>query len=107
MKGVKNMSENITKWKTMHFNIQNVRSETPKAISINMPKKSRYAGFSFWLPKSFVFNGNHSYDLKISLPVNFKITLQKFGSGKHNKFVIIDEVEILVEDLYDAVNYEN
>lgn len=107
MKGVKYMVENEMKWKTMHFNLQNIRYETQKAVSINMPKKSRYKGFSFWIPKSFVFNGGHSYDLKISIPVNFKIKLQKFGNGKYNQFSIIDEVEISVDDLYTAVNYEN
>ena len=101
------MAENEVNWKTMHFNLQNVRCETQKAVSLNMPKKSRYGGFSFWLPKSFVFNGNHSYDLKVSIPVNFKLKLQKFGNGRYNKFTIIDEVEISVEDLYAAVNYKD
>lgn len=101
------MSENEKKWKTMHFNLQNVRYETQNAVLINMPKKSRYGGFSFWIPKSFVFNGNHSYDLKISIPVDFKIKLQKFGNGRYNKFTVIDEREISVNDLYAAVNYED
>ncbi|MCW1675670.1 hypothetical protein OLS47_01465 [Campylobacter jejuni] len=35
-------------------NIQNIEHETASSVCFKMPKKSKYAGFTFWLSKKLI-----------------------------------------------------
>ena len=85
-------------WKSIEINKQNIENETSKAILIKMPNKSKYADYKFWHPSKLVRYGSNSYSRRISYNDEFTFKLKKFGNGKYNKFDVIDEKEISVEE---------
>lgn len=89
-------------WKTIQINVQNVETETGKATLIKMPNKSNYAGYKFWHPSKLIRNGRNSYALSVSYNDTFKFKLFKNGKGKYNKFDVIDDLEISVEEFEEA-----
>lgn len=90
------------KWKNIQINVQNVEKETGKATLIKMPNKSNYAGYKFWHPSKLIRNGRNSYALSVSYNDTFKFKLFKNGKGKYNKFDVIDDLEISVEEFEEA-----
>lgn len=90
------------KWKNIQINVQNVETETGKATLIKMPNKSNYAGYKFWHPSKLIRNGRNSYALSVSYNDTFKFKLFKNGKGKYNKFDVIDDLEISVEEFEEA-----
>lgn len=89
-------------WKNIEINIQNIEIDTGKATLIKMPNKSRYAGYKFWHPSKLVRYGSNSYARSIGYTDEF--TFKLFKNGKHNKFEVIDEIEIDVEEFEEAFN---
>ena len=89
-------------WKNIEINIQNIETDTGKATLIKMPNKSRYAGYKFWHPSKLVRYGSNSYARSIGYTDEF--TFKLFKNGKHNKFEVIDEIEIDVEEFEEAFN---
>lgn len=89
-------------WKNIQINVQNVETETGKATLIKMPNKSNYAGYKFWHPSKLIRNGRNSYALSVSYNDTFKFKLFKNGKGKYNKFDVIDDLEISVEEFEEA-----
>lgn len=89
-------------WKNIEINIQNIETDTGKATLIKMPNKSRYAGYKFWHPSKLIGYGSNSYARSIGYTDEFKFKLFKFGNGKYNKFDVIDEKEISVEEFEEA-----
>lgn len=89
-------------WKNIEINIQNIETDTGKATLIKMPNKSKYAGYKFWHPSKLVRYGSNSYARSIGYTDEFKFKLFKNGNGKYNKFGVIDEIEIDVEEFEDA-----
>lgn len=89
-------------WKNIEINVQNIETETGKATLIKMPNKSNYAGYKFWHPSKLVRNGSNSYARSISYTDEFTFSLFKTGKGKYNKFDVIDEIEISVEEFEEA-----
>ena len=89
-------------WKNIQINVQNIETETEKATLIKMPKNSRYAGYKFWHPSKLVRYGSNSYSRSLGYTDEFTFKLLKFGKGKHNKFDVIDEIEIDVEEFEAA-----
>lgn len=91
-------------WKNIQINIQNIEAETGKATLIKMPNNSNYAGYKFWHPSKLIRNGNNSYAKSLGYTNEFTFKLKKFGNGKWNKFDVIDEIEISVEEFEEAFN---
>lgn len=89
-------------WKNIQINVQNIERESEKALLIKMPNKSKYAGYKFWHPSKLVRNGNNSYAVSIGYTNEFTFKLKKFGNGKYNKFDVIDEKEISIEEFEEA-----
>lgn len=89
-------------WKNIEINIQNIETDTGKATLIKMPNKSRYAGYKFWHPSKLVRYGSNSYARSIGYTDGFTFKLFKNGNGKYNKFDVIDEIEIDVEEFEEA-----
>ena len=90
-------------WKNIEINIQNIETDTGKATLIKMPNKSRYAGYKFWHPSKLVRYGSNSYARSIGYTDEF--TFKLFKNGKHNKFEVIDEIEIDVEEFEEAFKF--
>ncbi len=86
-------------WKNIEINIQNIETDTGKATLIKMPNTSDYAGYKFWHPSKLVRYGSNSYARSIGYTDEFTFKLFKNGNGKHNKFDVIDEIEIDAEEL--------
>ncbi len=89
-------------WKNIEINLQNIETNTGKATLIKMPNNSDYAGYKFWHPSKLVRYGSNSYARSIGYTDSFKFKLFKNGNGKYNKFDIIDEIEISVEEFEEA-----
>lgn len=89
-------------WKNIEINIQNIETDTGKATLIKMPNTSDYAGYKFWHPSKLVRYGSNSYARSIGYTDEFTFKLFKNGNGKHNKFDVIDEVEIDAEEFEEA-----
>lgn len=89
-------------WKNIEINIQNIEADTGKATLIKMPNTSDYAGYKFWHPSKLVRYGSNSYARSIGYTDEFTFKLFKNGNGKHNKFDVIDEIEIDVEEFEKA-----
>ena len=89
-------------WKNIKINIQNIETDTGKAALIKMPNKSRYAGYKFWHPSKLVRYGSNRYARSIGYTDEFTFKLFKNGNGKYNKFDVIDEIEIDVEEFEEA-----
>lgn len=89
-------------WKNIEINKQNIETDTGKATLIKMPNKSKYAGYKFWHPSKLVRYGSNSYAKSIGYNDEFTFKLKKNGNGKYNKFEVIDEIEIDVEEFEEA-----
>ena len=89
-------------WKNIEINLQNIETDTGKATLIKMPNKSKYAGYKFWHPSKLVRYGSNSYSRSIGYTDEFIFKLFKNGNGKYNKFDVIYEIEIDVEEFEDA-----
>ena len=89
-------------WKNVEINLQNIETETERAVLIKMPNKSKYAGYKFWHPSKLVRYGNNDYARSIGYTDEFTFKLKKYGNGKWNKRQVIDEKEISVEEFEDA-----
>lgn len=89
-------------WKTIEINKQNIETDTGKSVLIKMPNKSKYAGYKFWHPAKLVIYGSNSYARSVSYTDDFTFKLKKYGNGKHNKFDVINEIEISVEEFEEA-----
>lgn len=89
-------------WKNIEINLQNIETDTGKSTLIKMPKGSDYAGYKFWHPSKLVRYGSNSYARSIGYTDEFTFKLKKYGNGKYNKFDVIDEIEIGVEEFEEA-----
>ncbi len=89
-------------WKNIEINLQNIEFETEKATLIKMPNKSEYAGYKFWHPSKLIRYGSHSYARSLSYTNDFTFKLFKNGKGKHNKFDIVDKIEIGADEFEEA-----
>ena len=89
-------------WKTININLNQIETETTKAILIKMPKNSGYADYHFWHPAKLVRSGRHSYAASISFTDEFTFKLFKNGKGKWNKFDVISEIELSADQLRNA-----
>ena len=89
-------------WKNIEINLQNIETDTGKATLIIMPNKSKYAGYKFWHPSKLARYGSNSYARSIGYTDEFTFKLFKNGNGKYNKFDVIAEIEIDVEEFEEA-----
>ena len=89
-------------WNNIEINIQNIEIDTGNAVLIKMPNKSKYAGYKFWHPSKLIRYGLNSNSVSIGYTNEFVFKL--FKNGKHNKFEVIDEIEIDVEEFEEAFN---
>lgn len=94
-------------WKTIQINKQNLKVDTGKAILIQMPHKSMYDGYSFWYSSKLVREGLHSYSLALNYKNEYVIRLIKYGKGKYNKYCVLDEKEINIEEFEEAFGVMN
>ena len=89
-------------WKNIEINIQNIEIDTGNAVLIKMPNKSKYASYKFWHSSKLIRYGLNSNSVSIGYTNEFVFKL--FKNGKHNKFEVIDEIEIDVEEFEEAFN---
>lgn len=89
-------------WKNIEINLQNIETDIGKATLIKMPNKSKYVDYKFWHPSKLVRYGSNNYARSIGYTDKFTFKLKKFGNGKWNKFDVIDEIEIDVEEFEEA-----
>ena len=91
-------------WKNIEINIQNIETDIGKATLIKMPNKSRYAGYKFWHLSKLVRNGSNSYARTITYNEDWEFKLFKNGNGKHNKFEVVDEIKIGIEEAFECMS---
>ena len=94
-------------WKNVNANVNQIKTETERAVLINCPHNSKYDGYSYWHPSKLVREGRHSASISIGYTDEFKFKLVKYGKGEWNSRDIIDEIEISVEEfeeMYEVTN---
>ena len=93
-------------WIKCNLNVQNIETETEKAVLIKMPHKSNYDGFKFWHPKKLVREaGGKGYFLTFSFTDEFEFKIFKNGNGRYNQRDIISETVISAAEM--AVQFTN
>lgn len=93
-------------WQRIQLQSNCVQTETSKAVLINMPRTSRYKGFSFWHPsKCCRLVGKNGYLVQISFTDTFEFRLKKYGKGQYNWNEVIDEKTLSPEELKDALGF--
>lgn len=85
-------------WKNINISKNNIDHETAKAVLIKMPNKSNYKGYCFWHSSKLVRKGRNKNSISIGYTNDFTFKLIKYGNGKYNKFDIIKEIEISVDE---------
>ena len=93
----------MKEWKNLFINVQNIETETEKAVLIKMPNNSEYAGYCFWHPQKLIRAGKHSYSIALSYNDDFVFKLKKYGQGKYNKSKVIDAIELTAQQLEEAL----
>lgn len=82
-------------WKNINVNDNLIEKSTGKAVLIKMPKKSKYAGYTFWHPAKCVHEGRHSAAVSLGYTTDWKFSLKKTGKN----FNVLDEAELTAEEL--------
>ena len=72
----------MTTWKKILFNIQNIETETDKAVLINLPHNSNYDGWKLWVSKKLIKEGSHSYTRSILCTDSFTFKIISDGDEK-------------------------
>lgn len=72
----------MTTWKKILFNIQNIETETDKAVLINLPHNSNYDGWKLWVSKKLIKEGSHSYTRSILCTDSFTFKIIRDGDEK-------------------------
>lgn len=93
----------MSEWKNFNINKNMIVSETSNGITISMPKKSKYNGYSFWHPKKCVRSGRNSSSVSIGFTDDFHFVLIKYGNGKYNRNEVIDEITIDASEMEDIL----
>lgn len=93
--------------KNININIQNIVRESDNAMLIAMPHNSSFEGYCFWHAKKLMSEGSHSYAISIAYNDDFIFHLKKYGNGKYNKYKVIDEKSISVEEFEEAFDIMN
>lgn len=91
-------------WKKLYINKQNIKIDTGKSVLINCPNKSIYHGWCFWHPSKLVRETSYSHLLSISYTDNFDFKLIKYGKGKSNNTIILQEKHLDSKDIEDIFN---
>ena len=72
----------------INFNSNLILWETDKAYLVKLPKTD----YQFWVSKKLCkIYGKSGYMVRMFVPENFEVKIQKTGKSKFNKFDIIDE----------------
>lgn len=72
----------MTTWKKILFNIQNIETETQRAVLINLPHKSEYDGWKLWVGKKLIREGTHSYNRSILCTDSFTFKIFRDDNEK-------------------------
>ena len=98
----------MTQQNKVRFNAQNIKAETAKAVLINMPHKSNYDGFCFWVSAKLVRDaGGKGYFKTFSFTDEFEFKLLKFGNGRYNSRDVISEKTITAAEMIESFSSES
>lgn len=82
-------------WKNINVNDNLIEKSTGKAVLVKMPKKSKYAGYTFWHPAKCVHAGRHSAAVSLGYTTDWTFNLKKTGKN----FNVLDEAELTAEEI--------
>jgi hypothetical protein len=72
-----------------------------------MPNNSQYKNYSFWHPNKLTKEGPHTNAITLKYFDGFVFKLKKYGRGKYNKYDILKEDEISVEEFEEIFQLIN
>ena len=82
----------MTTWKKILFNIQNIETETDRAVLINLPHNSSYDGWYLWVAKKLIKDGTHSYTRSILCTDSFTFTIKNESEEKTITAIELEEI---------------
>lgn len=91
-------------WKKVYIPSGFIKTRTDKAVLINMPRSSKFAGFSFWHPAKLVRSGWLN-EVSVSYTKSFVFRLKMYGKGKYNSHEVIETKDISARDLAEAFRH--
>ena len=91
-------------WKKVYIPNCFIKTRTDKAVLINMPRSSKFAGFAFWHPAKLVRSGWLN-DVSVSYTKSFVFRLKMYGRGKYNSHEVVETKEISARDLVEAFSH--
>lgn len=93
-------------WEKIQIQSNCIEYITSNGVLINLPKTSKYKGYSFWHPiKCCRSMGKNNFLLQIVFTKKFKFKLKKYGKGQYNFRQIIDEKDISSDELKKAFGF--
>ena len=82
-------------WKSISINKNQVEITTERAVLVNCPKKSSFAGYSFWHSSNLVKDGKHSEALALIFNDDVKFKLRRYGKNRN----VLDEKTLGASDI--------
>lgn len=90
-------------WNKIIFNSNNIEYSTDKSTLIKMSRKSEYPDYKFWFPSKLIRAvPGKDYLITLSYTDDFVFHLKKYGSGKHNKYDIVNSISLNAQDIEEA-----
>lgn len=93
----------MRKWKLLSVATR-VKTVTCKAVLIQMPYNSKYAGYYFWHSAKLYHNEYGSY---ISYNDDLVFKLKKDGYGRFNERTVVDIKEVTANEVVYAFQHDN
>lgn len=94
-------------WHQLTIPSNQIEASTIKAELIKMPKKSKYNGFSFWHPAKLIKGSNIKEHFSIIFSETFQFNLKKYGKGRFNSKVVVEEKAITAVEMLEAFEIIN
>ena len=89
-------------WKNIYINENNIEHYNGRSVLIKMPKSSDYKDYVFWHPVKCVHENDNKRYITLGYTDEWTFSLKKYGKGKFNKYQVIEEIEITVEEFENA-----
>ena len=91
-------------WKGLEIHADLITREASRSVLIAMPHKSKFDGYYFWHPSKCIKPSCNRDAINLIYTDSFTFRLKKFGRGRFNEFVIIDEKQIDAAEFKKAFN---
>ena len=91
-------------WKGLEIHADLITKEASHSVLIAMPHKSKFDGYYFWYSSKCIKPNCNRDAINLIYTDSFTFHIKKFGRGRFNELVIIDEKQIDAAEFKKAFN---